>query len=113
MAHLGEKLRVYTLDLAHWDMVKAILRRPQDKRNSFTQPSESAGSDPSLKESYKGVDPGALTAEEAGTPFPPMRLEKEKSRTLPFMLSDVGALSIHDMRRRSLSLIPPESQRTS
>lgn len=49
----GEKLRVYSLDAAHWARLEAVLERRQAKREGL----EAAGSPSQVKERQKGGDP--------------------------------------------------------
>jgi hypothetical protein len=56
--HEGEKLRVYGLNLTHWEAMTAVLQRRQKKRTDFVEGGHPAGSSPWFKESYNRGDPG-------------------------------------------------------
>jgi Domain of unknown function (DUF3854) len=108
-----EKLRVYTLDFAHWETVSAVLLRRQVKREGFVQFSESTGSDPSFKESYRGVDPIDSRARDVEEAVGAELLKEEGSGSVPFSFEKGGELARLDERGRSASQVSLEARRTS
>lgn len=67
--HEGEKLRVYSLDQAHWQNLWGILQRRDLKRQQFqaqmqTESAEGFGSSPPLENSQGGGDPSGWFGEE-------------------------------------------------
>jgi Domain of unknown function (DUF3854) len=110
--HEGEKLRVYTLNLTHWEAMTAVLQRRQEKRNGFVEGANSSGSSPVFKESYNGGDLGATQAEEGLSALKTLLSDDPQLEKLPAAPSKALEFALHDIRR-SPSSFPPPFQRTS
>jgi hypothetical protein len=100
--HEGEKLRVYGLNLTHWEAMTAVLQRRQEKRNGFVEDSTSSGSSPVFKESYNGGDLGAAPEAEGLTALKALLSDDPQLETSPVALSKALELALPDIRRSPL-----------
>jgi hypothetical protein len=106
--HEGEKLRIYGLNLAHWEAMTAVLQRRQEKRNSFVGGADSSGSSPISKESYNRGDLGTAQGEVS---FPVLS-ESPKLQNTAADLSKALEMERKDLTPLPLPF-PPLLQRTS
>jgi Domain of unknown function (DUF3854) len=110
--HEGEKLRVYGLNLTHWEAMSAVLQRRQEKRNAFESGTISTGSSPWFKESYSRGDLEDSQTEERLSALKALLSEETQTATDPVAPSQPLNLEQHDHRHSSPSC-PPPFQRTS
>jgi hypothetical protein len=106
--HEGEKLRVYGLNLTHWEAMSAVLQRRQEKRNAFENAPISPGSSPSFKKSYKEGDPETTQGAELLNARKETRTDSPLVQTAP--IDPDQALEVTSSQAIAL---PPENQRTS
>jgi Domain of unknown function (DUF3854) len=110
--HEGEKLRVYGLNIAHWEAMSAILQRRQEKRNAFESGANMSGSAPCFKESYSRDDLEASQEAELLKALKDSRTAHPQSPITPPSPDQALELAMPD-RRRSSPSCPPPFQRTS
>jgi hypothetical protein len=88
--------------------MSAVLQRRQEKRNAFESGASSSGSNPSFKESYKGVDLGIAQGNVSSSVL-------SESPTLQATAADLS--KAFEMERKELTPVPlpfpPPLQRTS
>jgi Domain of unknown function (DUF3854) len=110
--HEGEKLRIYGLNLTHWEAMSAVLQRRQEKRNTFETGTRSTGSTPCFKESYKGVDLEVAPEEKQFNALKAISSGRSAEQIFPAAPDQV--MKVEESAHRRLPFpFPPEIQRTS
>jgi hypothetical protein len=110
--HEGEKLRVYGLNLTHWEAMTEVLQRRQEKRNGLVEQANPSGSSPMFKESYTRGDPGEPHAKERSNALKVGFSDCPQSQTEQEDSDPALKFALMEMRRSLLSGSPP-IQRTS
>jgi Domain of unknown function (DUF3854) len=95
--HEGEKLRIYGLNLAHWEAMSAVLQRRQEQRNGFVEGRNPSGSSPGSKESYNRGDLGTT---QGKVPFSVLSESPQRQNT-----AEAPSKAL-EMERKELTPLP-------
>ncbi|MBD2055295.1 DUF3854 domain-containing protein [Oculatella sp. FACHB-28] len=107
--HKGEKLRVYRLDIEHWQRVTGILKERKARRERFTQDSAAPGSSPQLCNQNTGDDP---IQNRICDPDQPVSLESP-GNVKELLASTTTSESIEELEQGSPSWFPLRREATS
>jgi Domain of unknown function (DUF3854) len=108
--HEGDKLRVYGLNLIHWEAMSAVLQRRQEKRNAFETGANSSGSTPCFKESYGRGDLEVSQEEERLKALKDLHSDRHLSQTAPTSADQALEVAPTEIRRLPAPLSPPFQQ---